>query len=189
MWCSPPFKSAAPLSAMQKRWCVCVRAFMCMCVVSESVCECVCQPYPSWPLSSSWSDGPPLRHPPPASSGTGEEAPCVPHPRSDIWARGPRSSRPARTWIRIIPLIYRCSKCSACGSRARYRPYSTSQVRSHEEKDLVIRVHVCQPAARTRLSPHRPVYCTGRRTSSCAHPIWTRSHFTSHCILCAYTLN
>ncbi len=152
MWmcCSPPFKSAAPLRAMQKRWRVCVRVRVCVserervCLsererarVYVCVCVCQCQPYPSWPLSSSWSYGPPLRHPPPASSGTGEEAPCVPHPRSDIWRRGPRSSRPARTWIRIIPLIYRCSKCSACGSRARYRPYSTSQVRSQEEKDPV----------------------------------------------------
>lgn len=41
MWCSPPFKSAAPLSAMQKRWCVCVRARVYVCGEWECVWMCV----------------------------------------------------------------------------------------------------------------------------------------------------
>lgn len=56
-----------------------------------------------------------------------------------------RSSPAPPAWIRITPLICPWSGSSVSGSRARYRPYRTSQVRAHEigSERLHLSAHAC----------------------------------------------
>lgn len=93
-----------------------------------------------------------------------------------------RSSPAPPAWIRITPLICPWSGSSVSGSRARYRPYRTSQVRAHEigSERLHLSAHACLS------KPVSLLYRRTRAARSCAHPMWTRSHFTLYCTLIIY---